>query len=209
MHTALIVVDGQVDFAEGGALAVEGGAAALASVATAVAADPGRYSLLVATRDWHVDPGSHFSATPDFEDTWPTHCVAGTPGAELHPALSTVPFDVVVDKGRYAAAYSGFDGYDAAGRPLAAILRSHGIRRVELAGIAVEKCVKATAFDALAEGLQVAVCTPLVAGLQPATTAAALDELRAAGVELLGAPPRPGRPAGKLSEPALHHTAGR
>ena len=108
MGTALIVVDVQNDFCEGGSLGLPGGAAAAAAISKQ--AVEGGYSHVVATRDNHVDPGAHFSETPDFKDSWPVHCVAGTPGASFHPALDVVPIGEVFSKGEYSAAYSGFEG---------------------------------------------------------------------------------------------------
>ena len=122
MGSALIVVDVQNDFCEGGSLAVAGGAQVAADISAYLAVNPG-YHLVVATRDAHIDPGEHFSATPDFVDSWPPHCVVGTPGQELHPNLTFRAFDGIFDKGNYAAAYSGFEGVDGQGRSLEDILR--------------------------------------------------------------------------------------
>ena len=189
MSKALIVVDVQNDFCEGGSLAVDGGAAVAAGVsALAASAQPG-YDVVVATRDWHVDPGSHFSDHPDFADTWPPHCVAGSPGAEFHPALDRSALDVVVSKGAHSAAYSGFEGSTEDGRTLAEVLT--GIDAVDVVGIATDYCVRATALDAVRAGLTVHVLLEWCAGVDPATTAAAVEELTAAGVEVVR-----GRPAG-------------
>jgi nicotinamidase/pyrazinamidase len=140
---------------------------------------------VVATRDWHVDPGPHFSTAPDFVDTWPVHCVAGSPGAELHPALDRATLDIVVSKGAHAAAYSGFEAESDDGRPLLALLRERDIESVDVVGLATDHCVRATALDAVRLGLEVRVLIPLCAGVAPGTTAAALAEMRAAGVEII------------------------
>jgi nicotinamidase/pyrazinamidase len=181
MTRALIVVDVQNDFCEGGSLAVAGGAAVAAAISEHVAA--GGYDHVVATRDHHVDPGAHFSEAPDFVDSWPRHCVAGTDGLELHPALDRGPIEAVFDKGHFAAAYSGFEGATEDAE-LAAWLRARGVDAVDVVGIATDHCVRATALDAVAEGFTTRVLLHLTAGVSEATTAAALDQLRGAGVQL-------------------------
>lgn len=179
MTRAAIVVDVQNDFCEGGSLGVAGGN----SVAQRLAAylPIAGYDLVVATRDHHIDPGSHFSATPDYVDSWPPHCVAGTPGAELHPALADYPFDAVFDKGEYAAAYSGFEG-SADGTTLADWLAAHDVAEVDVMGIATDYCVRATALDAAANGLATRVRVRLTAAVAPDRVDAVLEEFAAAGV---------------------------
>jgi len=142
----------------------------------------------VATQDHHIDPGAHFSEHPDYVRTWPPHCVAGTPGAEFHPDLATAPIEAVFRKGAHAAAYSGFEGADEAGTPLADWLRERDVSGVDVAGIATDHCVRATAADAVGEGFATRVLLALTAGVAPETTERALHELTAAGVELTGAP---------------------
>jgi len=110
MSRALIIVDVQNDFCEGGALAVPGGAALAGEISEYVDAHHGQFDHIVATQDWHIDPGAHFSEEPDFVDSWPRHCVAGTRGAELHPDLDPEHIQAYFRKGRFAAAYSGFEG---------------------------------------------------------------------------------------------------
>ncbi|MGX5654639.1 isochorismatase family protein [Geodermatophilus nigrescens] len=183
MTRALVVVDVQNDFCEGGSLAVAGGAAVAAAVTAHVRS--GGYDHVVATRDHHVDPGGHFAEQPDYLETWPAHCVVGTGGVELHPALDREPIEAVFDKGEYAAAYSGFEGR-ADGVPLADWLRGHGVDAVDVVGIATDHCVRATALDAVAEGFATRVLLHLTAGVAEGSTAAALDQLRTAGVELEG-----------------------
>ena len=178
---ALIIVDVQNDFCEGGSLAVEGGAAVARGINQLLAADPG-YDHVVATRDFHIDPGGHFSDHPDFADSWPPHCVASTSGADFHPDLDTGPVEAVFTKGRFSAAYSGFEGADEAGTMLADWLHQRGVVAVDVVGIATDYCVKATAADAVAAGFTTRVLLDLTAGVSATTTADAVDELRAAGV---------------------------
>ncbi len=191
MPRALLVIDVQNDFTEGGALGVDGGAAVAAGISAHLARYRGDYDLVVASRDWHDgdnDNGGHFAAgTPDFVGTWPVHCVAGTPGADYHPALATEAIDAHVRKGQGRPAYSAFEGVLEDGEPLAALLAERGITDVDVAGIATDYCVRASALDAAATGACVRVLTDLVAGVAPASSAAALEELRAAGVETVPA----------------------
>ncbi|WP_101523860.1 nicotinamidase [Nocardioides houyundeii] len=191
MTRALIVVDVQNDFCEGGSLAVAGGV----QVATEVSAllqrwqqrlpDAPDYSHAVATKDHHIDPGAHWSSEPDFVDSWPVHCEVGTVGEEFHPNLDPGPFDAIFRKGEHAAAYSGFEGVDVDGVPLAQWLRERQVSAVDICGIATDYCVRATALDAVAQGFTTRVLPQLCAGVAPATTAAALEEMTGAGV-LLG-----------------------
>jgi nicotinamidase/pyrazinamidase len=182
---ALVVVDVQPTFCEGGALPVAGGNATAEAIAAFAATHRDRYDLVVTTQDWHVDPGAHFSDHPDFVDTWPPHGVAGTAEAELHPALADLHPDAGVKKGAFAAAYSGFEGADPTGRSLAQILDAAGITDVDVVGIAESHCVRATALDAVADGLRTRVLTDLTVPVTPELGAAARADLAAAGVELL------------------------
>jgi nicotinamidase/pyrazinamidase len=194
----------QRDFCEGGSLAVAGGSAVAAAI-TAYLASPatGLYSHIVATQDHHVDPGSHFSAHPDYVDTWPPHCVAGTPGADFHPDLDTSLFEDVFVKGEHAAAYSGFEGVSSGfagtaalragsdgpgqtGQPLADWLQERDVTHVDIAGIATDHCVRATAADAVRLGFAVRVLIDLTAGVAADTTAQAVQEMASEGVELIG-----------------------
>ncbi|WP_199442515.1 isochorismatase family protein [Umezawaea beigongshangensis] len=182
MTKALIVVDVQNDFCEGGSLAVAGGAAVAAAVSRHIAA--GGYDHVVATRDYHVDPGSHFSSTPDYVDSWPVHCVAGTAGASFHPELDVTGIEAVFSKGEYAAAYSGFEGAAGDGSDLTTWLRAHDVDAVDVVGIATDHCVRATALDAAAAGFSTTVLLDLTAGVSEPTVRTALARLREAGVEL-------------------------
>jgi len=187
---ALFVIDVQNDFTEGGALGVTGGAAVAAGISDYLRANPGLYDLVIASRDWHNaddDNGGHFATTaePDFVDTWPRHCVAGTPGAEYHPAFDAGLVDIHVKKGQGVPAYSIFEGTTDDGRELIDVLDEKGVDVVHVAGIATDYCVLASARDALDAGREVSVLVDLVAGVAPESSAAALAELRAAGAELL------------------------
>jgi nicotinamidase/pyrazinamidase len=188
MSRALIVVDVQNDFCEGGSLAVAGGTAVAAAITDHVRS--AGYDHVVATRDHHIDPGGHFAEQPDFLETWPAHCVVGTGGVELHANLDREPIEAVFDKGEYAAAYSGFEG-TADGVGLADWLSGHGVDAVDVVGIATDHCVRATALDAVGNGFATRVLLPLTAGVAEASTEAALEQLRTAGVELEGSVHRP------------------
>jgi nicotinamidase/pyrazinamidase len=182
---AVIVVDVQNDFCEGGSLAVAGGTDVVRAISAHLAA--GGYDHAVATRDHHIDPGAHFSQQPDFVDSWPRHCVVGTGGVELHPDLDTTQVEAVFDKGEHAAAYSGFEGR-CEGVPLGDWLRDHDVADVEIVGIATDHCVRATALDAAAAGFATTVRLDLTAGVARTTVDAALVQLAAAGVSLVGEP---------------------
>ncbi|MFF7729609.1 isochorismatase family protein [Streptomyces sp. NPDC008001] len=192
MQRALIIVDVQNDFCEGGSLAVAGGADVAAAITDLVGEATAGYRHVVATRDHHIDPGAHFSPHPDYETSWPPHCVAGTEGSGFHPNFAPVvasgAIDAVFDKGAHAAAYSGFEGTDENGVPLADWLRERGVTEVDVVGIATDHCVRATALDAAREGFSTHVLLDLTAGVAPGTTEKALEEMRAAGIELSGKP---------------------
>ncbi|WP_329117901.1 isochorismatase family protein [Streptomyces sp. NBC_01465] len=192
MHRALIVVDVQNDFCENGSLAVAGGADVAAAITDLIGQSPACYRHVVATRDHHVDPGDHFSPNPDYVHSWPVHCVAGTEGVGFHPNFAPVvasgAIDAVFDKGAYAAAYSGFEGLDENGQTLADWLRAREVTAVDVVGIATDHCVRATALDAVRAGFAAHVLLDLTAGVSEETTERALEEMRAAGVELSGKP---------------------
>jgi nicotinamidase/pyrazinamidase len=184
---ALIIVDVQNDFCEGGSLPVTGGADVARGITAYLDNHAAEYHHVVATRDYHVDPGAHFSSQPDYLDSWPRHCVAGTPGAAFHPDLDVARIEAVFSKGADAAAYSGFEGTGPGGMPLAAWLRQHGVTDVDIAGLTTDYCVRATATDAMREGLRTRVLIGLTAAVAPATGEKALDEVRAVGAELISA----------------------
>ena len=182
---ALVIVDLQNDFCEGGSLGVDGGAEVARRVTAYLAEHADEYDLVVASRDYHVEPGGHFSDEPDFQDSWPAHCVVGTAGAEFHPDFAPGRIDDVFDKGAYSAAYSAFEAVDDEGRTLEQVLREGAIEAVDLVGLATDYCVRSTTLDALRAGFKARVLTDMAAGVSRDTTAAALDEMAAAGVELV------------------------
>ncbi|MFN2563194.1 MAG: isochorismatase family protein [Jatrophihabitans sp.] len=185
MALAIIVVDVQNDFCEGGSLAVAGGTEVASAITRRIG--DGGYEHVVATRDHHIDPGDHFEVSPDFVHTWPPHCVVGTAGVALHPDLDTTRIEAVFDKGEYAAAYSGFEG-SSDGESLADWLRGRGVDSVEIMGIATDHCVRATALDAARLGFATAVRLDLTAGVAATTVDDALGAMREAGVRLIGEP---------------------
>jgi nicotinamidase/pyrazinamidase len=180
---ALLIVDVQNDFCEGGSLAVTDGDAVARAINAHLAVGH-RYDHVVATKDVHVSPGGHFSDDPDFVSSWPPHCVAGSSGADFHPELDTGPIEAVFGKGAYTAAYSGFEGADDAGTPLVVWLRQHGVDEVDVVGIATDHCVRATAEDAARAGFATRVLLDLTVGVAVESTAAAIEEMHAAGIEL-------------------------
>jgi nicotinamidase/pyrazinamidase len=182
---ALVIVDLQNDFCEGGSLGVDGGAEVARRVSTYVAEHADEYELIVASRDYHREPGGHFSEDPDFHDSWPAHCVVGTDGAEFHPDFVIDRVDNVFSKGAYSAAYSAFEAVDDDGRTVEQVLRERGIDTVDLVGLATDYCVRSTTLDAVRVGFKARVLTEMAAGVNKDTTAAALDEMAAAGVELV------------------------
>lgn len=188
MSRALLIVDVQNDFTEGGALAVAGGDAVAEGITRLLAERAGDYALVVASRDWHDaegDNGGHFATgEPDFVDTWPVHCVAGTPGAEYDPLLRTDAVTHHVKKGQGKPAYSMFEGVTDEGATVGDLLAEHGIVEVDVVGIATDHCVRASALDAVAHGQRVRILTDLVAGVAPEPSEAALAEVVHAGGEL-------------------------
>jgi nicotinamidase/pyrazinamidase len=183
---ALIIVDVQNDFCEGGSVPVDGGAALASAINAYLAGGPG-YRHVVATKDFHVDPGDHFSDRPDHSSSWPPHCIAGSPGADFYPDLDTRPIEAVFFKGAHDAAYSGFEGVDENGTPLLEWLRRRGVDEVDVVGVATDHCVRRTAEDAARAGLATRVLVNLTAATTPDSAAAALAEMRTAGIELVGA----------------------
>lgn len=193
MARALLIVDVQNDFTEGGALGVDGGAAVAQGVTGLLRneREAEQYALVVASRDWHDadnDNGGHFAAAgadPDFAGTWPVHCVGGTPGAQYHPALDIDRIDVHVRKGMGEPAYSAFEGVAGDGRSLVEVFAEAGVDELDVVGIATDYCVRASALDAQANGMRVRVRGDLIAGVAPDTSVAAIRELASAGIEIL------------------------
>ena len=185
MTRALLVVDVQNDFCEGGSLAVAGGTAVAAAITAHLRTAGGEYAHVVATRDHHIDPGHHFSDDPDYIDSWPPHCVVGTDGAAFHPNLDPQPFDAVFLKGEHEPAYSGFEGVLSDGTDLTTWLRAHDVDEVDICGLATDYCVRLSALDATKAGFGTRVLTDYIAGVAPETSDAALKEIAAAGVQTI------------------------
>ncbi|MEX3609630.1 isochorismatase family protein [Rothia sp. LK2588] len=206
MSTALIIVDVQNDFCPGGTLATEAGADVASAISEYVEDHHTDYAAIVATQDWHIDPGSHFSSDPDFKNSWPVHCRAETEGAETHPNLDTDYIEAYFRKGEYEAAYSGFEGLlapedtvmtgerdaHASAQPddgpkvsLDDWLREHEITDVHVVGIATDFCVKATAIDAVDAGYETTVLAEYTAPVSEEGFEEALDELEDAGVTVV------------------------
>lgn len=190
MVAALFIIDVQNDFTEGGALGVDGGAAVAAGITDYLRANPDRYDVVIASRDWHDadnSNGGHFAtdAAPNFVDTWPVHCVAGTPGAEYHPALDTSLVNVHVRKGQGVPAYSIFEGTTDDDETLPALLARLGVDTIDVAGIATDYCVLASALDAAGSGREVSVLTQLAAGVAPDSSTAALATMAESGITLV------------------------
>ena len=190
---ALILVDVQNDFCEGGSLAVAGGAEVARRISAHVLGHADEYAAIVATADWHNDPGAHFAEHPDYVDSWPAHCRIGTDGALFHPAAEPAfeHVEAIFRKGNHEAAYSGFEGLTTEGDTrvtLADWLRDRAIEQVDVVGIATDHCVRATALDAADEGFETTVLLDLTAGVACQTTDAALEAMRAAEIELVGEP---------------------
>ncbi len=191
---ALVVVDVQVDFVEGGSLGVEGGHAVAEAVTRHLGEHRDAYDLVVASRDWHEPHGTnggHFAEPgqdPDFASTWPPHCLRDEDGSDYAPGLDTSAVDVHLRKGVGEPAYSAFEAVDDDGRLLGDLLRDAGIEDVDVVGIATDHCVRATALDAVQEGFRTRVLLDLTAGVAQGTTQRALAEMRSAGVGLIGTP---------------------
>lgn len=187
MSKALFIVDVQNDFTEGGALGVAGGDAVAERITRHVAKHGDDYAVIVASRDWHDpdnDNGGHFHPEPDFVETWPVHCVRGTEGAEYHPAFDIGSVTHHVKKGQGQPAYSLFEGTTEDGVTVAHLLEEHGVVDVDIAGLATDYCVRASALDAIEHGRHVRILTDLIAGVAAETSDAALAELAHAGAEL-------------------------
>ncbi|EEH63506.1 isochorismatase family protein [Gleimia coleocanis DSM 15436] len=194
MSKALLIVDVQNDFTEGGALAVTGGDLVAERITSFLSSHSGDYALIVGSRDWHnadSDNGGHFAGAgfavpqPDFVDTWPVHCVAETDGAAYDPLLDTSFIDEHIFKGMGKPAYSLFEGVTDNGSTAVQLLQDAGITEVDVVGIATDYCVLASASDALEAGFQVRVLADLTAGVAADSSAAALCKLREAGATVV------------------------
>ena len=200
MSRALIIVDVQPTFCEGGELGVDGGNAVAERIADYVRAHRDDYAFIATTQDWHIVPGRHFSEQPDFVDTWPPHGVAGTANAQLHPAIAALNVDHHFKKGQYSAAYSGFEGIEdnsdrqqsraevriatEEGHTLVNALRKAGISDVDVVGIAESHCVKETALDAVKFGFHVRVFADLTVPVSVKLGELARKQMAEAGVVL-------------------------
>lgn len=195
--TALVVVDAQNDFCPGGPLGVDGAVEAFQATHRHVAGSANKYKVLVTTRDDHKDPGTHWSDHPDFVDTWPVHCAHGTEGADFHPEMkralalfeSLNPHAVRIDvtKGAQEAAYSGFEGVTEAGVSLLDALQASEVEQLDVVGVATDHCVLATAMDGVKAGFTVRVLTKQIAAVDADRGAKALEQLAAAGAEIVEA----------------------
>jgi len=191
MRNALLVVDPQVDFVEGGSLGVTGGLQVTAMIARHVRHFKYEYQFVVASRDYHESAPDHISDHPDFVNTWPPHCIVGTPGAAFVPTIQNLVreklIQTVVTKGRNAAAYSAFDGLDPRGHYLLDVLKEQRIDHIDVCGIATDYCVRASALDARKNQFQVRVLVNLCAPVKEETGLQALDEMKNAGCQLQAA----------------------
>ncbi|WP_047240788.1 isochorismatase family protein [Corynebacterium epidermidicanis] len=186
MNRALIIVDVQNDFCPAGALATREGSTVAKKIVAYLEDTKPNYAKVVTTQDWHINPGDHFSSEPDFKDSWPPHCVAGTDGAKLHPAFQNFTPDAQFRKGQNSAAYSGFEGVEATtGQPLLEYLTDNAITAVDIVGIATDHCVKATATDALKNGFTVRVLSEFCAAVDESAGEKTLAELDKAGASII------------------------
>ena len=191
MRNALLVVDLQNDFVEGGALPVPSGTQVVAQVARHVRHFRSEYSFVVATRDLHEDPPDHFSDQPDYIKTWPPHGVRGTSGAVLCTPISNLVREkiigAVMDKGRHAAAFSAFEAQDLRGHVLVDVLREQRVDHIDICGLITEYTILATALDARTYEFQVRILVNLCAAANPEAGLRAFEEMKAAGCQLMAA----------------------
>jgi nicotinamidase/pyrazinamidase len=191
MRNALLVVDVQQDFVEGGSLGVTGGIVLAAHIAQHLRHFKEQYQYVVASRDLHENAPDHISDHPDFQNTWPPHCMVGTAGAAFVPTIQNLVREKliqdVVTKGRDRAAYSAFEGVDKRGHPLLEVLKEHRIDHIDVCGIATDYCVRASALDARKNQFQVRVLVNLCAPVNEATGQQAMEEMKAAGCQLQAA----------------------
>lgn len=209
MSEALIIVDVQNDFCEGGSLAVAGGAQVAADISEFLEENSADFDAVVTTQDWHIDPGTHFSEDPDFRVSWPVHCVAGTTGAELHENLDTEHVDARFLKGLYSSGYSGFEGLQGDPEKVGTLAGEKGIKveapdaveehaedlhawlqdqeidSVTIVGLATDHCVRATVLDAVENDYRVRVIRELTAGVDEDAVHQTYDEFAAADVEVI------------------------
>ena len=200
MTSALLIVDVQNDFIEGGALAVTGGEKVALRLAEAL--DRNEHNedfafpdIIITSQDWHINPGNHWAENPDYVDTWPVHCAAETEGAAIRKELADAierrvkagARHIEIVKGEYEAAYSAFEGRAKNGalKTLTHILHELDVDAVEVVGIATDHCVKASVLDAVAMGFRTYVLTDFIAGVDEKRSEEALIEMGKAGVMFL------------------------
>ncbi len=182
---AIVVVDVQNDFCEGGSLAVSGGNELAKNLADFLKSNrANNYDYIIATRDAHIDPKGHFSVSPDYINTWPIHCLKGRDGFEIHPSLKEFKFDNIFDKGEYEAAYSGFEGHDSNGLCLDEWLKDREVKFLDVVGIACDYCVRATIFDAVKLGFVVRLLRPFTIAVNSSDIDKVCSELEGLGVEI-------------------------
>ena len=191
MRNALLVVDVQADFVQGGSLAAPNGLEVAAMIARHIRHFKAEYDLVVASRDYHENAPDHISDNPDYVNTWPPHCMAGTPGAAFVPAIQNLIREkligLVVTKGRNGAAYSAFEGLDPRGHYLLDVLKEQRVDHIDVCGIATDYCVRASALDARKNQYQVRILVNLCAAVKEETGVQALEEMKAAGCQLQAA----------------------
>ena len=142
------------------------------------------YAHVVASKDYHIDPGDHFSEHPDYRESWPRHCEVGTAGVEFHPAPRHRAVEAVFTQGPLLGRLQRFEGADDDGTRWPTGCEQRGVEAVDIVGIATDYCVQATAADAVQSGFATRVLLDLTAGVAPESTAKAVEDLRAAGVEI-------------------------
>ena len=189
MPKALLIIDVQNDFCEGGALAVAGGAAVAAKITKFL--ESSNYDLVVASRDWHDadnNNSGHFAdsgSEPNYKTNWPVHCVAETSGAQYHPNLNADAIGEHIYKGQGQNGYSIFEGITKSGQTFEQLLAQNKIDEVDVVGIATDHCVLASALDSKNHGLKVRVISSLTAGVSEVSTEAAIDQMIDNGIEVV------------------------
>lgn len=191
MKRALIVVDVQNDFVEGGALACEGGKAVAEKIKAYIYKHGKKYDLLISTQDWHKENdsnGGHIATAPDYVDSWPAHCTAESKGGEFAWPLEASDFDCHIKKGYGVPAYSGFEGKDLElKKTMKEILRDSEIQEVDVVGIAADYCVLQTALDVLKSGFKLRVLADLTASVDKTDGLMAFETLKDKGAEIISA----------------------
>jgi nicotinamidase/pyrazinamidase len=181
-NSALLLVDIQNDFCPGGALAVRDGDHIIEPVNRLLPL----FEMVVDCRDWH--PSDHCSFRSQ-GGPWPPHCIPGTHGAELYPALdqSSITHHLRKADTREGDSYSEFDGHDESGRGLGELLRDNHIQKLYVVGLATDYCVRATVIDGLARGYEVCVVTDAVRAVdvKPGDGDRALAEMAQQGAHLV------------------------